>query len=85
MRHRQTKGAATDMFYLTPPRHISTLHLSDVLRPSSDVRLLMGGVGDPTKSSGQLDPKVAFLTLGCVKRRKIETQQKNTSFFAIVR
>ena len=25
LRHRQTKGAATDMFYLTPPRHISTL------------------------------------------------------------
>ena len=26
LRHRQTKGAATDMFYLMPPRHISTLH-----------------------------------------------------------
>ena len=25
MRHRQTKGAATDMFDLQPPRHISTL------------------------------------------------------------
>ena len=25
LKHRQTKGAATDMFYLTPPRHISTL------------------------------------------------------------
>src|SRR5713101_8218808 len=25
LRHRQTKGAATDMFYLMPPRHISTL------------------------------------------------------------
>src|SRR5437899_107810 len=25
LRHRQTKGTATDMFYLTPPRHISTL------------------------------------------------------------
>jgi hypothetical protein len=30
LRHRQTKGAATDMFYLTPPRHISTLHLTDL-------------------------------------------------------
>ena len=29
LRHRQTKEAATDMFYLTPPRHISTLHLAD--------------------------------------------------------
>ena len=25
LRHRQTKEAETDMFYLTPPRHISTL------------------------------------------------------------
>ena len=25
LRHRQTKGAATDMFYLMLPRHISTL------------------------------------------------------------
>jgi hypothetical protein len=25
VRHRQTKGAATDMFDLPPPRHISTL------------------------------------------------------------
>src|ERR1022692_3063056 len=28
LRHRQTKGAATDMFYLTPPRHISTLPIA---------------------------------------------------------
>jgi len=28
LRHRQTKGAATDMFYLMPPRHISTLPFS---------------------------------------------------------
>ena len=25
LRHRQTKGAETDMFYLRPPRHIFTL------------------------------------------------------------
>jgi hypothetical protein len=25
LRHRQTKGAATDMFDLQPPRHIPTL------------------------------------------------------------
>jgi hypothetical protein len=30
LRHRQTKGAATDMFYLTPPRHISTLPFASV-------------------------------------------------------
>jgi hypothetical protein len=28
VRHRQTKEAATDMFDLQPPRHISTLHES---------------------------------------------------------
>jgi hypothetical protein len=28
LRHRQTKGAATDMFYLMPPRHISTLPIA---------------------------------------------------------
>src|SRR4051794_5189020 len=30
VRHRQTKGAATDMFDLQPPRHISTLRFSAV-------------------------------------------------------
>jgi hypothetical protein len=31
LRHRQTKGAATAMFYLMPPRHISTLRKADTL------------------------------------------------------
>jgi hypothetical protein len=30
VRHRQTKGAATDMFDLQPPRHISTLRIFPV-------------------------------------------------------
>ena len=34
LRHRQTKGAATDMFYLTPPRHISTLPKGEILARS---------------------------------------------------
>jgi hypothetical protein len=34
LRHRQTKGAATDMFYLTPPRHISTLPKCEILGKS---------------------------------------------------
>ena len=29
LRHRQTKGAATDMADLTPPRHIPTLRKTD--------------------------------------------------------
>ena len=31
VKHRQTNGAATDMFDLQPPRHISTLRNSDTL------------------------------------------------------
>jgi hypothetical protein len=38
LRHRQTKGAATDMFYLMPPRHISTLPESEVATPAPHVR-----------------------------------------------
>ena len=34
LRHRQTKEAATDMFYLTPPRHISTLPKGEILAAS---------------------------------------------------
>jgi hypothetical protein len=35
VRHRQTKGTGTDMFDLQPPRHTSTLHVSEVaLRPA---------------------------------------------------
>jgi hypothetical protein len=37
LRHRQTKGAATAMFYPTLPRHISTLPKCEILIPSSDV------------------------------------------------
>ena len=48
MRHRQTKGAPTDMFYLKPPRHISTLPKATfeegaVLAQSG--RRVMGGYG----------------------------------------
>ena len=32
LRHRQTKDAATDMFSLQPPRHISTLPKPEILR-----------------------------------------------------
>jgi hypothetical protein len=55
LRHRQTKEAATDMFYLKPPRHISTLpkpqvsplarHVRSTLnsRPPRHVRLVPKG------------------------------------------
>src|ERR1700724_4368731 len=38
LRHRQTKEAATDMFYLKPPRHISTLPFSSILACPPHVR-----------------------------------------------
>ena len=38
LRHRQTKGAATAMFYLMPPRHISTLPKAVLGAYLSDVR-----------------------------------------------
>ena len=34
LRHRQTKGAGTDMLSLTSPRHISTLPIRDVAQKS---------------------------------------------------
>ena len=39
LRHRQTKGAATDMFYLTPPRHISTLPNPEVELADADFQV----------------------------------------------
>ena len=40
LRHRQTKEAATDMFDLQPPRHISTLHEAAVCRGAASRRVL---------------------------------------------
>ena len=54
LRHRQTKGAATDMLYLTPPRHISTLPKSEVWVHNLEVRFAFSnGLGRPDLS-GQL-------------------------------
>ena len=40
LRHRQTKEAATDMFDLKPPRHISTLPDSEVAERPDEFRFL---------------------------------------------
>jgi hypothetical protein len=42
LRHRQTKGAATDMFFLTPPRHISTLPIMLKKSLLADERKFLG-------------------------------------------
>ena len=39
LRHRQTKGAETDMLDLTPPRHVSTLPIRDIEFGSDDLPL----------------------------------------------
>src|SRR5437879_2490452 len=55
VRHRQTKEAGTDMFYLTLPRHTSTL-------PEADIRSIVKAAGtnptlpDQWSSPSGLDP-----------------------------
>jgi hypothetical protein len=51
LRHRQTKEAATDMFSLQPPRHISTLPNSEILRMSNFCPLYLK-TGHATQRSG---------------------------------
>ena len=51
LRHRQTKGAATDMFGLPPPRYISTLPILRIV--DHELSALQGRslrfAGSPTK------------------------------------
>jgi hypothetical protein len=50
VRHRQTKGAATDMFDLQPPRHTSTLHHLLELSGLVEARVIdLDGVYDPCR------------------------------------
>src|SRR5258706_12585700 len=51
LRHRQTRGAGTDMCYLKPPRHISTLPNSDGDTRNRDVGFTpMSGHRQPGRS-----------------------------------
>jgi hypothetical protein len=59
--HRQTKEAATDMFYLKPPRHISTLpksgnprseHILSAVHPRADI---IATLRSKTLASGSLE------------------------------
>ena len=56
LRHRQTKGAATDMPGLPPPRHIPTL-------PISAVRFTEGSVDAPTPPVNLYNQKSQVLPL----------------------
>ena len=67
LRHRQTKEAATDMFCLPPPRHISTSTING-LRAASELGPLIPGqrtcsdyfsmsVSCQAQTSAALDPR----------------------------
>ena len=49
VRHRQTKEAATDMLYLKPPRHISTLPNPEVESHIAESPLYPGGLNRSTQ------------------------------------
>jgi hypothetical protein len=64
--HRQTKGAATDMFYLTPPRHISTLPNSEVWVRNWEVRFALNNRHrQPDLSGPESADSVEKVFLGC--------------------
>src|ERR1700693_5532219 len=54
VRHRQTKGAATDMFDLPPPRHISTLRSAGILGLQPE-GLRCAGTGPPRDRESPVD------------------------------
>src|SRR5882724_7126985 len=65
LRHRQTKGAATDMFYLTPPRHISTLPKAPLGGSFSCSRFAL--MSRRFRSTAGLDIGAKQQTLACSK------------------
>src|SRR5215469_14134654 len=77
VRHRQTKGAATDMFDLQPPRHISTLRNLAAGTRSCEGRLTTHCGRFPHDTGGTaVDPS-------CVKTRKLsENGRSEANFFA---
>src|SRR5450759_3527207 len=87
LRHRQTKEAATDMFCLKPPRHISTLHLADKRTASTFVAywtnngqgealgLNGSAANDPLRTSARV-PNVTFLLIE--RRRSLRGRRGRT-------
>ena len=57
LRHRQTKGAATDMFDLQPPRYTPTLPLSETLKHAAGVADALNEYQDAITALGQLRPE----------------------------
>jgi hypothetical protein len=67
MRHRQTKGAETDMFDLQPPRHISTLRSAGILAWRREgLKCAESGHLRTPERTGMVHPKLAFGASACL-------------------
>jgi hypothetical protein len=64
LRHRQTKEAATDMFGLQQPRHISTLPMADYTRPDQN----RSGYWGAAVISRRMGPTKSYRGLGQARR-----------------
>src|SRR5260370_12209334 len=78
LRHRQTKGAATAMFYPTPPRHISTLPICSHRRTPCPCLLLPrkqtsagAACTHPEDVLRRAPPQNPFIVLSPTTRRSI--------------
>jgi hypothetical protein len=77
LRHRQMKGAATDMFYLMPPRHISTLPW---LRENSEIEFananfVSTSIDLKNKSDGCRDKTIEKTILRAFRARTFSRSQ----------
>jgi len=61
VRHRQTKGAATDMFDLQPPRHTSTLpNSAPARRPQIRDRVTAAIIADGAAALAFAGPQIVL-------------------------
>src|SRR5262245_27974899 len=79
LRHRQTKEAATDMFYLPPPRHISTLPFTSLWLLRSTVRM---SASHPKATES---PRSSEMTLSARKRHMHRSKQHHYSITSSAR
>src|SRR6516165_3100575 len=87
VRQRQTKGAATDMFGLQPPRHTSTLPISDPLGPRLPLTVKQPPSGIPhachTKTNSERYRRAACAF--AVGRSGIQRIEQRSSLFEVGR
>ena len=80
LRHRQTKGAETDMLSLTPPRHVSTLPTPAVLWVSERRRSIAAKIVAVT-ASARHDGAVGLQNVQAVVERQQSMPTTTASFF----